>query len=224
MRCGGTAPYSASLARQFHEVDRLSAFFDLIRVDPVVSQVKLIAEPWDLGEGGYQVGNFPTLWSEWNGRYRDTVRDYWRGADRTLGDFAYRLTGSSDLYGRTGRRPYASVNFVTAHDGFTLTDLVSYDHKHNEANGEDNRDGADDNRSWNSGAEGPSDDPEVTETRRRRRRAMMATLLLSQGVPMLRHGDEPGHSQRGNNNAHRRQLPAAVQRPPRRCQLRAARR
>ena len=152
---------AASLARQFHEVDRLSAFFDLIQVDPVVSQVKLIAEPWDLGEGGYQVGNFPTLWSEWNGRYRDTVRDFWRGADRTLADFAYRLTGSSDLYGRTGRRPYASVNFVTAHDGFTLTDLVSYDHKHNEANGEDNRDGTDDNRSWNSGAEGPTDDPEV---------------------------------------------------------------
>ena len=142
---------AASLARQFHQVDRLSAFFDLIQIDPVVSQVKLIAEPWDLGEGGYQVGNFPTLWSEWNGRYRDSVRDYWRGADQGLGDFAYRLTGSSDLYGRTGRRPHASVNFVTAHDGFTLTDLVSYDHKHNEANGEDNRDGADDNRSWNSG-------------------------------------------------------------------------
>ena len=152
---------AASLARQFHEVDRLSAFFDLIQVDPVVSQVKLIAEPWDLGEGGYQVGNFPTLWSEWNGRYRDTVRDFWRGADRTLADFAYRLTGSSDLYGRTGRRPYASVNFVTAHDGFTLTDLVSYDLKHNEANGEENRDGTDDNRSWNSGVEGPTDDPEV---------------------------------------------------------------
>ncbi|HTU05551.1 MAG TPA: glycogen debranching protein GlgX [Trebonia sp.] len=193
---------AASLARQFHDVDRLSAFFDLIQVDPVVSQVKLIAEPWDLGEGGYQVGNFPTLWSEWNGRYRDTVRDFWRGADRTLGDFAYRLTGSSDLYGRTGRRPYASVNFVTAHDGFTLTDLVSYDHKHNEANGEDNRDGADDNRSWNSGVEGPSDDPEVTTIRARRRRAMIATLLLSQGVPMLRHGDELGLTQEGNNNAY----------------------
>ena len=186
---------AASLARQFHEVDRLSAFFDLIQVDPVVSQVKLIAEPWDLGEGGYQVGNFPTLWSEWNGRYRDTVRDYWRGADRTLADFAYRLTGSSDLYGRTGRRPHASVNFVTAHDGFTLTDLVSYDHKHNEANGEDNRDGTDDNRSWNSGAEGPTDDPEVLTIRERRRRALMTTLLLSQGVPMIRHGDELGHTQ-----------------------------
>ena len=193
---------AASLARQFHDVDRLSAFFDLIQVDPVVSQVKLIAEPWDVGEGGYQVGNFPVLWSEWNGRYRDTVRDFWRGADRTLGDFAYRLTGSSDLYGRTGRRPYASINFVTAHDGFTLTDLVSYDHKHNEANGEGNRDGTDDNRSWNSGAEGPSKDPKVTAVRARRRRAMMATLLLSQGVPMLRHGDELGHSQLGNNNAY----------------------
>ena len=193
---------AASLARQFHEVDRLSAFFDLIQVDPVVSQVKLIAEPWDLGEGGYQVGNFPTLWSEWNGRYRDTVRDYWRGADQTLPDFAYRLTGSSDLYGRTGRRPYASVNFFAAHDGFTLADLVAYDRKHNEANGEDNRDGSDDNRSWNSGAEGPADDPEVNEIRQRRRRAMMATLLLSQGVPMLRHGDELGHTQRGNNNAY----------------------
>src|ERR1700761_6935063 len=193
---------AASLARQFHEVDRLSAFFDLIQVDPVVSQVKLIAEPWDLGEGGYQVGNFPTLWSEWNGRYRDTVRDYWRGADRTLADFAYRLTGSSDLYGRTGRRPYASVNFVTAHDGFTLTDLVSYDNKHNDANGEENRDGTDDNRSWNSGAEGPTGDPEVLMIRERRRRALMTTLLLSQGVPMIRHGDELGHSQLGNNNAY----------------------
>jgi len=193
---------AASLARQFHEVDRLSAFFDLIQVDPVVSQVKLIAEPWDLGEGGYQVGNFPTLWSEWNGRYRDTVRDYWRGADSTLADFAFRLTGSSDLYGRTGRRPYASVNFVTAHDGFTLSDLVAYDHKHNEANGESNRDGSDDNRSWNSGAEGPSQDPEVIDTRERRRRAFITTLLLSQGVPMLRHGDELGHSQQGNNNAY----------------------
>jgi glycogen operon protein len=193
---------AASLARQFHEVDRLSAFFDLIQVDPVVSQAKLIAEPWDLGEGGYQVGNFPTLWSEWNGRYRDTVRDYWRGHDSTLADFAYRLTGSSDLYGRTGRRPYASVNFVTAHDGFTLTDLVSYDHKHNEANGEDNRDGTDDNRSWNSGTEGPTDDPDVLTIRERRRRALMTTLMLCQGVPMIRHGDELGQTQEGNNNAY----------------------
>ena len=158
---------AASLARQFHEVDRLSAFFDLIQVDPVVSQVKLIAEPWDLGEGGYQVGNFPTLWSEWNGRYRDTVRDYWRRrGQHASADFGYRLTGSSDLYGDSGRRPSASVNFVTAHDGFTLTDLVSYDHKHNEANGEDSRDGTDDNRSWNSGVEGPTDDPAVLETPR----------------------------------------------------------
>jgi glycogen operon protein len=193
---------AASLARQFHDVDRLSAFFDLIQVDPVISQVKLIAEPWDLGEGGYQVGNFPTLWSEWNGRYRDTVRDYWRGADRTLADFAHRLTGSSDLYGRTGRRPYASVNFVTAHDGFTLADLVSYDGKHNEANNEGGRDGTDDNRSWNSGAEGPTSDPEVLEIRERRRRALVTTLLLSLGAPMLRHGDEIGHSQQGNNNAY----------------------
>ncbi|HWG01982.1 MAG TPA: glycogen debranching protein GlgX [Trebonia sp.] len=193
---------AASLARQFHEVDRLSAFFDLIQVDPVISQVKLIAEPWDVGEGGYQVGNFPTLWSEWNGRYRDTVRDFWRGEPSTLAEFASRLTGSSDLYGNTGRRPHASINFVTAHDGFTLRDLVSYDHKHNEDNGEDNRDGADDNRSWNSGAEGPADDPAVDRLRALRSRAMMATMLLSQGVPMLRHGDEFGHSQRGNNNAY----------------------
>src|SRR5487761_1097913 len=193
---------AASLARQFHEVDRLSAFFDLIHQDPVISQIKLIAEPWDLGSGGYQVGNFPVLWSEWNGRYRDSVRDYWRQQNTSIAELAHRLTGSSDLYEATGRRPWASVNFVTAHDGFTLTDLVSYDHKHNEANGEDNRDGADDNRSWNSGAEGPSDDPEVTRIRGRRRRAMMATLLLSQGVPMLRHGDEIGHSQQGNNNAY----------------------
>src|SRR5246500_5212067 len=193
---------AASLARQFHEVDRLSAFFDLIQVDPVVSQVKLIAEPWDVGEGGYQVGNFPTLWSEWNGRYRDTFRDFWRGHDRTLADFAYRLTGSSDLYGRTGRRPYASVNFVTAHDGFTLTDLVSYDHKHNEANGEENRDGSDDNRSWNCGTEGPSGDPGILALRARQKRNFLTTLLLSQGVPMLLAGDEMGRTQQGNNNAY----------------------
>jgi isoamylase len=193
---------AAALARQFYEVDRLAAFFDLIQCDPVVSQVKLIAEPWDLGAGGYQVGNFPTLWSEWNGRYRDTVRDYWRGAEGTLGDFAYRFTGSSDLYEHNGRRPYASVNFVTAHDGFTLTDLVAYEHKHNEANGEDNRDGTDDNRSWNCGAEGPTDDPAVTALRARQRRNFLATLLLSQGVPMLCGGDEIGRTQRGNNNAY----------------------
>jgi isoamylase len=193
---------AASLARQFHEVDRLSAFFDLIQIDPVISQVKLIAEPWDLGEGGYQVGNFPTLWSEWNGRYRDTIRDYWRGADRVLADFGYRFTGSSDLYGRSGRRPFASINFVTAHDGFTLADLVAYDRKHNEANGEDNRDGEDHNRSWNSGVEGPTDDVGVNELRARRVRSMLATLMLSQGVPMLRAGDELGHTQHGNNNAY----------------------
>jgi isoamylase len=193
---------AATLARQFHEVDRLSAFFDLIQQDPVVSQVKLIAEPWDVGEGGYQVGNFPPLWSEWNGKYRDTVRDFWRGENATLDDFAYRITGSSDLYEATGRRPYASVNFVNAHDGFTLMDLVSYNGKHNEANGEENRDGTDDNRSWNCGAEGPSDDPGVTALRNRQRRNFMATLLLSQGIPMVLGGDEIGRSQQGNNNAY----------------------
>jgi glycogen operon protein len=193
---------AASLARQFYEVDRLSAFFDLIQCDPVLSGVKLIAEPWDLGPGGYQVGNFPTLWSEWNGRYRDTVRDYVRGADGTLADLAYRLTGSSDLYQDDGRKPSASVNFVTAHDGFTLADLVSYNGKHNEANGEDNRDGADDNRSWNCGAEGPSDDPAVLGLRARQQRNILVTLLLSQGVPMLLGGDELGRTQHGNNNAY----------------------
>jgi glycogen operon protein len=193
---------AASLARQFHEVDRLSAFFDLIQVDPIVSQVKLIAEPWDLGEGGYQVGNFPPLWSEWNGKYRDTVRDYWRGVDRTLSEFAYRLTGSSDLYEGSGRHPYASINFVTAHDGFTLADLVSYNYKHNEANGEDNRDGTDDNRSWNCGFEGPTDDPQVLALRSRQQRNFLSTLLLSQGAPMICGGDEIGRTQRGNNNAY----------------------
>jgi glycogen operon protein len=193
---------AATLARELHEVDRLSTFFDLIHQDPIVSQVKLIAEPWDVGEGGYQVGNFPPLWSEWNGRYRDVVRDYWRGEDQTLGEFASRFTGSSDLYETTGRRPYASINFITAHDGFTLADLVSYNHKHNEANLEDNRDGTDDNRSWNSGVEGPTDEPEVCEVRNRRRRALMATLLLSQGVPMIVAGDEMGRTQGGNNNAY----------------------
>jgi glycogen operon protein len=193
---------AASLARQFHEVDQLSAFFDLIQCDPIVSQVKLIAEPWDLGEGGYQVGNFPPLWSEWNGKYRDTVRDYWRGVDRTLSEFAYRLTGSSDLYEGTGRRPSASINFITAHDGFTLADLVSYNDKHNEANGEDNRDGTDDNRSWNCGVEGPTDDPQILALRGRQQRNFLATLLLSQGVPMICGGDEIGRTQRGNNNAY----------------------
>jgi glycogen operon protein len=193
---------AATLARQFHEVDRLSAFFDLIQQDPVVSQVKLIAEPWDLGEGGYQVGNFPPLWSEWNGKYRDTVRDYWRGEDQTLAEFAYRLTGSSDLYENSGRRPWASINFVTAHDGFTLTDLVSYNQKHNEANQEDNRDGTDDNRSWNCGVEGPTTDPKVLQLRARQRRNFLTTLLLSQGIPMVLGGDEIGRTQKGNNNAY----------------------
>ncbi len=193
---------AATLARQFHEVDRLSAFFDLIQQDPVVSQVKLIAEPWDLGEGGYQVGNFPPLWSEWNGKYRDTVRDFWRGEDQTLAEFAYRFTGSSDLYESSGRRPYASVNFVTAHDGFTMADLVSYNEKHNEANGEGNADGEDHNRSWNCGVEGPTDDEAVNELRGRQRRNFLATLLFSQGVPMVLGGDEMGRTQAGNNNAY----------------------
>jgi glycogen operon protein len=193
---------AATLARQFHEVDRLSAFFDLIQQDPVVSQVKLIAEPWDVGEGGYQVGNFPPLWSEWNGLYRDTVRDFWRGEDKTLAEFAYRFTGSSDLYESTGRRPSASVNFVTAHDGFTLADLVSYNDKHNDANGEGNRDGESHNRSWNCGVEGPTEDGAVLELRARQRRNFVATLLLSQGIPMLLGGDEMGRTQGGNNNAY----------------------
>jgi len=193
---------AAALAREMHDVDRLSAFFDLVQQDPVVSQVKLIAEPWDVGEGGYQVGNFPPLWSEWNGKYRDTVRDFWRGQPATLPEFASRLTGSSDLYETSGRRPVASVNFVTAHDGFTLADLVSYERKHNEANGEDNRDGTDDNRSWNCGAEGPTADPAITALRARQRRNFLATLLLSQGIPMLLAGDEYARSQQGNNNAY----------------------
>jgi isoamylase len=193
---------AASLARQFHEVDRLSAFFDLIQQDPIVSQVKLIAEPWDIGEGGYQVGNFPALWSEWNGRYRDTVRDFWRGESATLGEFASRLTGSSDLYQADARHPGASVNFVTAHDGFTGRDLVSYNEKHNEANGEGGADGEPYNRSWNCGVEGDTSDPEVLGLRRRQQRNFLATLLLSQGVTMLLGGDETGRTQRGNNNAY----------------------
>ncbi|MGW3360416.1 glycogen debranching protein GlgX [Streptomyces bungoensis] len=193
---------AATLARQFHEVDRLSAFFDLIQQDPVISRVKLIAEPWDVGEGGYQVGNFPPLWSEWNGPYRDAVRDFWRGEPGSLGEFASRLTGSSDLYQPSRRLPRAGVNFVTAHDGFTLRDLVSYNDKHNEANGEDNRDGENHNRSWNCGAEGDTDDPAVLELRARQQRNLLATLLLSQGIPMLCHGDELGRTQRGNNNAY----------------------
>jgi isoamylase len=193
---------AASLARQFHEVDRLSVFFDLIQQDPVVSQVKLIAEPWDVGEGGYQVGNFPALWSEWNGRYRDTVRDYWRGEPATLGEFASRLTGSSDLYQGDARHPKASVNFVTAHDGFTLADLVSYNDKHNDANGEGGADGESDNRSWNCGAEGDTSDAGVVSLRRRQQRNFLATLLLSQGATMLLGGDESGRTQGGNNNAY----------------------
>ncbi|MEJ7844967.1 MAG: glycogen debranching protein GlgX [Acidimicrobiales bacterium] len=193
---------ASTLARSLHEVDRLSAFFDLVQQDPVVSLVKLIAEPWDVGEGGYQVGNFPPLWAEWNGKYRDCVRDHWRGADGTVGEMAYRLTGSSDLYEAEGRRPHASINFVTAHDGFPLADLVSYNDKHNEANGEDGRDGADDNRSWNCGAEGPTDDPEIIELRRRQQRNFLATMALSQGVPMLLGGDEIGRTQGGNNNGY----------------------
>ncbi|MFF5263672.1 glycogen debranching protein GlgX [Actinomadura viridis] len=193
---------ASALARELHDVDRLAAFFDLVQQDPVVSQVKLIAEPWDVGEGGYQVGNFPPLWTEWNGKYRDTVRDYWRGRPATLPEFASRLTGSSDLYENSARRPFASINFVTCHDGLTLNDLVSYDTKHNRANGEDNRDGTDDNRSWNCGAEGPTDDPAVLALRARQRRNFLATLFLSQGVPMLSHGDEFGRTQHGNNNAY----------------------
>ena len=193
---------AATLARELHDVDRLSAFFDIIQQDPVISQVKLIAEPWDVGEGGYQVGNFPPLWSEWNGKYRDEVRDFWRGVEGTLNELAYRFTGSSDLYATTGRRPSASINFVTAHDGFTLRDLVSYNHKHNEANGEGNRDGESHNRSWNHGAEGETDDPEVNALRARQQRNFLATLFLSQGIPMLLGGDEMGRTQRGNNNAY----------------------
>jgi len=193
---------AATLARELYEVDRLAAFFDVIQQDPVVSQVKLIAEPWDLGEGGYQVGKFPPLWSEWNGKFRDCVRDFWRGEAQMLGEFASRFTGSSDLYEKTGRKPYASINFVTAHDGFTLRDLVSYNDKHNEANGEENRDGESHNRSWNCGEEGPTKSPEVLALRSKQQRNLLATLLLSQGIPMLLGGDETGRSQQGNNNAY----------------------
>src|SRR5205807_1607460 len=193
---------ASALARGLHEVDRLGAFFDLIQQDPVVSRVKLIAEPWDVGDGGYQVGNFPPLWSEWNGRYRDWIRDYWRGEPGSLPELGARITGSSDLYQEGGRFPHASINFVTAHDGFTLRDLVSYNEKHNEANGEDSRDGESHNRSWNCGIEGDSDAPEVVALRRRQQRNFLATLFLSQGVPMLVGGDELGRTQRGNNNAY----------------------
>jgi glycogen operon protein len=193
---------ASTLAREFYDVDRLSVFFDLVQQDPVISQVKLIAEPWDVGPGGYQVGNFPPLWSEWNGKYRDTVRDFWRGEPGTLGEFAARLTGSSDLYQNDGRRPYASINFVTAHDGFTLADLVSYNDKHNDANGEGGNDGESHNRSWNCGVEGPTDDAAVLDLRARQQRNIIATMLLSQGVPMLLHGDELGRTQHGNNNVY----------------------
>jgi glycogen operon protein len=193
---------AAALARELFEVNSLSAFFDIIHQDPVLADVKLIAEPWDLGEGGYQVGQFPVLWSEWNGRYRDTVRDFWRGADETLGEFAYCFTGSPDLYSLNGRRPNASINFVTAHDGFPLNDLVSYNEKHNEANGEKNCDGDEHNRSWNCGVEGETDDPEILDLRERQRRNFLTTLMLSQGIPMLLGGDEMGRTQKGNNNTY----------------------
>ncbi|HEY0696746.1 MAG TPA: alpha-amylase family glycosyl hydrolase, partial [Micromonospora sp.] len=193
---------AATLAREFYEVDRLSTFFEVVQQDPVVSQVKLIAEPWDVGPGGYQVGNFPPVWTEWNGKYRDTVRDFWRGEAATLGEFASRICGSADLYQGDGRRPFHSINFVTCHDGFTLTDLVSYNDKHNEANGESNRDGESHNRSWNCGVEGATDDPAVVALRARQRRNFLATLMLSQGVPMIGHGDELGRTQHGNNNAY----------------------
>jgi isoamylase len=193
---------ASALARELHEVDRLGAFFDIIHQDPVISQVKLIAEPWDLGEGGYQVGNFPVLWAEWNGKYRDTVRRFWRGDSGQVGELAYRLTGSSDLYEHGGRLPYASINFVTAHDGFTLHDLVSYNEKHNEANGEGNKDGTDNNLSWNCGVEGPTNDSAILSIRARQQRNFLATLVFSQGVQMILAGDETGRTQRGNNNAY----------------------
>jgi len=193
---------ASTLAREFYDVDKLSTFFELVQQDPIVSQVKLIAEPWDVGPGGYQVGNFPPQWTEWNGKYRDTVRDFWKGEPSTLGEFAERLTGSADLYEQSGRRPVASINFVTAHDGFTLADLVSYNEKHNDANGEDNNDGESHNRSYNFGVEGPTDDPKVLEMRARQQRNFLTTLLISQGVPMLLHGDEIGRTQGGNNNGY----------------------
>jgi isoamylase len=193
---------AAALARSLHDVDQLSAFFMLIHQDPTLSQIKMIAEPWDVGPGGYQVGSFPTRWAEWNGRYRDAMRAFWRGDGGSASELAYRLTGSSDLYENDGRNPYMSINFVTAHDGFTLADLVSYEHKHNEDNGEDNRDGNDNNLSFNCGAEGPSDDPNVRALRLKQQRNLLWTLLLSQGTPMILHGDERGRTQRGNNNGY----------------------
>ncbi|MGY4857048.1 glycogen debranching protein GlgX [Cryobacterium sp. AP23] len=193
---------ASALARDLYDVDKLSTFFELVQQDPIVSQVKLIAEPWDVGPGGYQVGNFPPQWTEWNGKYRDTVRDFWRGEPSTLGEFASRISGSADLYEHSGRRPVASINFVTAHDGFTLNDLVSYNEKHNDANGEDNNDGESHNRSWNAGVEGPTDDDTIRSLRGRQQRNFIATMLLSQGVPMILHGDELGRTQQGNNNTY----------------------
>jgi glycogen operon protein len=193
---------ASTLARELHDVSKLSPFFETIHQDPTLADVKLIAEPWDVGEGGYQVGQFPVLWAEWNGKYRDTVRRFWRGDPSQLSDFAYRLTGSSDLYQDDGRKPYASINFVTAHDGFTLCDLVSYNQKHNESNQDNNRDGTDNNDSWNMGVEGPTDDQAINALRERQMRNFLATLMLSQGVPMLAGGDEVARSQRGNNNAY----------------------
>jgi glycogen operon protein len=193
---------ASALARELHDVDRLSSFFDIIHQDPILSRLKLIAEPWDVGEGGYQVGNFPVLWAEWNGKYRDTVRRYWKGDEGQLSDLAYRLTGSSDLYKNDGRKPSASINFITAHDGFTLNDLVSYNEKHNIANGEDNQDGSNDNNSWNMGAEGLTDDPAIVAARKLQMRNFLATLLLSQGVPMICGGDEIARTQFGNNNGY----------------------
>ena len=193
---------ASTLARELHEVEMLGAFFDIIHQDPIISQVKLIAEPWDLGAGGYQVGNFPVLWSEWNGKYRDCIRRFWKGDGGVVSEFATRFCGSSDLYEWSSRRPHASINFITAHDGFSLHDLVSYDQKHNEANGEDNRDGASDNLSWNCGVEGPTDDENIRKLREKKKRSFLATLILSQGAPMLLAGDELGHTQSGNNNAY----------------------
>jgi glycogen operon protein len=193
---------ASTLARELFEVDRLGAFFDVIHQDPLLSQVKLIAEPWDVGPGGYQVGNFPVLWTEWNGKYRDCVRRFWKGDGGTASELATRLSGSSDLYQDDGRKPYASINFITCHDGFPLQDIVSYNAKHNEDNGEDNRDGSDDNNSWNCGEEGPTDDPDIIELRERQKRNLMSTLMLSIGVPMMLGGDELSHSQQGNNNAY----------------------
>lgn len=193
---------ASTLARELHEVDKLSSFFDIIQQDPIISQVKLIAEPWDIGENGYNVGEFPPLWTEWNGKYRDTIRDFWRGEPSTLSEFASRISGSSDLYEHSGRRPFASINFVTAHDGFTMRDLVSYNEKHNDANGENSMDGESHNRSWNSGAEGPTDDESIRELRIRQIKNFFATLLVSQGVPMISHGDEIGRTQSGNNNTY----------------------